>query len=400
MTSNEKETLLPKPTEQESGYESTRKEPKDDRSTSTITQRKPQQQTSLVVRLYKPYLVCAVVITVALALLLPVTTGFTIYFHNKDAACYRAVPQVGVYTRSDAYSILYPISDLSCSDKTVSVEVLLDNEAASVEIDQTPCESIEKRHFQESYNRSAIKVSVNRSAALFSEDFLSAQNYFLNGSIQVDMVGITTTVTSVGVELCLFTNSIDFAAFLVPGANWKNYIGDADCNSLQVKNGDSNSTIFHIREPTFAFVGIATTGTISIGNLTVTANGVEVSGTGENATKICQLNGKHPTCNFSVVKNEMKDFCLVAHEEESSDGSYDYSKLTINFTTKTNVLFKVFLSLLVPHIIIFLVMLVCIALIICLYKRWEKDHRTSISATDEDPTLTGVHGIQTVVEHT
>ena len=388
------DTLLPKPTEQESGYESIDKEPKDDRSTSTINQSEPQQQTALVVHLYKPYLMCTVVFTVVLALLLPATIGFTIYFHNKDAACYSAIPQVGVYTRSDAYSILYPISDLSCSDKPIGVEVLLDNEAASVEIDQIPCQSIEKGHFQESYDSSAIKVSVNQPAPVFSEDF-SAQNYFLNGSIRVDMVGITTTVTSVGVELCLFMNNGEFEAFLVAGANWKYFIGNNDCHSVQVKTGDSNSTIFRINEPTFAFVGIATTGNISIGNLTVTTNGVEVSGTGENATKICQLNGKHPTCNFTVVKNEREDFCLVAHEEERSDGSYDYSKLTIKFTTKTNVPFKVFSYLLVPHIIVFLTMPLCLVLIRHLYKRWEKDRSIMppppAQETRDGSTLDTVH---------
>jgi hypothetical protein len=367
--------LQTSPTDQhESGYESipqpTQEPPNGDHNSNRID---PQRQTDgLVVgrRRWKCCLVCTVVSTVILALLIPVIIGCTAYFRNKNAACYSAVPQVSVHTRSDAYSFLYWISALSCFGKPIGVEVLLGNEAASVEIDQILCESIEKRHFQNTYNKSGINLSVNQPAPVFSEDF-SSQNYFLSGGVQVDMVGITTIVLSVGVELCLFTNNDDFKAFLTAGANWRSFIGNAECHLVRVKSGGSNSTIFRISEPTFAFVGIVTTGNnISIGNLTITANGVEVSGTGENATKVCQLNGKHPTCSFRVVNNEREDFCLVAHEEEHSDGSYDYSKLTIKFHTKHNIRFWVCLSILLVHIS--LTTIFYIALIRWFYKRWKR----------------------------
>jgi hypothetical protein len=155
---------------------------------------------------------------------------------------------------------------LTCSSKTSNIIISLQNEAASLEIYEVPCMSIEKNHFQERYSNT-VNVSVSQPAPIFSEDFLP-QTYFLSGSIQVDMTGITTTVPSVGVELCLFMNNNDFEAYLTAGTNWRSFIGNAECHLVHVKTGGSNSTIFLIlSEPTFAFMGIATTSNISIGNL-------------------------------------------------------------------------------------------------------------------------------------
>ena len=281
MSARDTDPLVGAANQSESGYQSidgSTQQHVGDRNTNLV---KPRYY-------YKNCLTsCAIVLTVVLVLLLPATIGCTAYFHNKDAACYSAIPQVGVYTRSDAYSLLYSTSTLSCFDKPISIEMELDNEAASVEIYKAYCDSIEKSYFQESYNNT-VNINVGQPAPVFSEDFLP-QNYFINGSIRIDMVSIITAVPSVDVELCLFMNNNDFQSFLAAGANWKQFIRNAECHSAQVKTGDSNSTTFHINAPIFTFVGIAVTGNLSIGNLVVTADGLGLSGPGENSTKECQL---------------------------------------------------------------------------------------------------------------
>ena len=388
------ECLISKPTgngKRDSGYESI---PKGDRNTD---QSEPQQLEAGRRCGYKRCLKLLACTIIFLALIAIAITGIrcTVYFHHKDAACYKAVPQISIHTRSGAYSDLFSTLDLSCSERPIGVEALLDNEAASVEIVQSLCEAVEKRYFQTRYNRSDVHMRVNQPASVFSEDFSPHINYFLNGSIQIGMVGITTgsvAVPGVGVaiELCLFMNNDDFKTFRTASTNWKNFIRNAKCHTVQVKTGDSNSTIFHISEPTFAFVGIATTGNVSIGIITVNANGFEVSGMGENATKICQLNGKHPTCRFQVINDEKEEFCLVAHEEERSDGNYYYSNLTIKFTTKTNVRFWVCLSVLLAYIVA-----LALLLIIWCYKKWKKARSTvPVQETKAGPVSTFEGNIQ------
>lgn len=49
------------------------------------------------------------------------------------------------------------------------------------------------------------------------------------------MVDITTSSSSVGMELCLFTNNNIFQAFITAGTDWKKLIKSAQCHSAQVK---------------------------------------------------------------------------------------------------------------------------------------------------------------------
>ena len=365
----------------ESGYQSIDRSTQQHDDNRNVNQNKPLRHNKLCLRLG-----CTIVLTIILVILLLVFIGCTTYFHNKDAACYGVIPQVSVFTRSDAYSVLYSTSALTCLEKPIGIEVALHNEAASVEIYETLCESIEKRPFGKRWSNT-VNVSVSQPSPVFSEDF-SSQNYFINGSIQIDMVDITTSSPSVGIELCLFMNNDDFQAFLNAGTNWKKFIKNAECFLAQVKTGDNNSTTFLISEPTFAFMGIAAIGrNVSIRNLTVTTNGFELSSSGENSTEVCQLNGKHPTCNFNLINHERKEFCLVAHEEERSDGSYDYSNLTIRFTTKTNVGFWVSLSMLLLHIAVCITTLLCTVLINVIYKKWNEYKCQSITPTEETPSM-------------
>ena len=102
-------------------------------------------------------------------------------------------------------------------------------------------------------------------------------------------------------------------------------------------------------------------------------------GTGENSTKLCHLHGKHPTCSFRVINDKREDFCLVAHEEERLDGSYDYSNLKIRFTTKTNVQSWVCLSILLAHIALTVSFCIALALIPRHYKKWEKGQSIMIA---------------------
>ena len=362
----------------ESGYQSIDRSTQQHDDNRNINQNKPLQHNKLCLRLG-----CTIVLTIILVILLLVFIGCTTYFHNKDAACYGVIPQVSVFTRSDAYSVLYSTSALTCLEKPIGIEVALHNEAASVEIYETLCESIEKRPFGKRWSNT-VNISVSQPSPVFSEDF-SSQNYFINGSIQIDMVDITTSSPSVGIELCLFMNNNDFQAFLTcsAGINWKKFIKNAECFLAQVKTGDNNSTTFLISEPTFAFMGIAAIGhNVSIRNLTVTTNGFELSSSGENSTEVCQLNGKHPTCNFDLINYEREEVCLVAYEEGHSDGSYDYSNLTIKFTTKISVRFWVSLSMLL-FIAVCIIILLCTVLIKVIYKKWNEYKCQSITPTEE-----------------
>lgn len=167
------------------------------------------------------------------------------------------------------------------------------------------------------------------------------------------------------------------------------------------KTGDGNSTTFNISEPTFAFVGIAATGNLSIRNLTVTANGFELFGPGENSTEVCQLNGKHSICYFNLINNEMKEVSLIAHEARQAPGdAYDYSNLIIKFSTEKNVGFWISLAILLFHIIvcICITMSLCITLTRVLYNRWKQGLLgTPVQVTDTQSLLTvstSAHHIQ------
>ena len=303
----------------------------------------------------------------------------TLFFRYNNGACYSAIPPVGAYTRSNDSSILYSTSTLECFEKLIGVEVLLHNVDALVEIYRALCKSIEKSPFQDSYGWNNIGVS--QPTLVFSEDL--SQNYFINGIIQVDMVNITTNSPSVNMEVCLFTIIDDYHSFKNAGANWKNSVENAICHSVQIATGrDSNSSTFHISKPTFVFVGIAPTDFVSIGTLTITTNGFSLSGPGENSTKLCQMSGQHTTCKFNLLNHESEEVCIVAHEDGNSDGTFDYSNLTIKFATPVNVRFLVCLSVLLTYICIAAV----VPLSLVIYKKWRQRKITKTTEPLSNPT--------------
>ena len=118
------------------------------------------------------------------------------------------------------------------------------------------------------------------------------------------------------VKLCLFTNCNDYNKFLTAGVNWKNNSMAADCNLtvVTVENDQSYIVSINISQPSFVFVGIASTTSVYIEQMKVNAMGHNISGFGTRTAKVCQLNGKDMKCSFSLLKvdGENQDICVVA----------------------------------------------------------------------------------------
>ena len=115
---------------------------------------------------YKRRLGCAIVFTIVSIFLLAAPIWATVHYHH-DATCNSAIP--GAYTRSGSYSLLDSSFTLACF-KPSNITISLQNEAASLEIYEVPCMSIEKHYFNESYSN-AVNMTVNQPAPLFGEDF-------------------------------------------------------------------------------------------------------------------------------------------------------------------------------------------------------------------------------------
>ena len=312
--------------------------------------------------------VTAIVVILVLSALFAII-GCTIAFRYYDqyAACYSILrssgPTIDAHTRSGANSILYTTRALACSEKpTTTTEVILNDKTASVDLYQSPCEDIEKMPINDGYSWNNTRIG-SKPVPIFSEDFSSHQNYFISGSIRVDTINITMASTDSSptdtAEVCLYTDIDDFHKFVAGSTNWRNH---AKCHAVQAKTelSDNSSITFNLSEPTFAFVGIAAMSsiTLNIGKLTVTTNGVGLSGPGRNWTKKCQLDSKHNTCKFSLINNSREEICLIAHEEEHSDGSYSYSDLKIRLRRQINFRFWICIAVLI------LIMLICICIII------------------------------------
>ena len=232
-------------------------------------------------------------------------------------------------TRSGSYSLLDVVHpDLSCIKP--HTRVTLTSKGSSVEIHQVLCKDMEVKPFQAEVDLDQPSTIVNEPIPAFDENF-TPQNYFITGNMEIEIMNATTNASSVIVELCLFSNTYDYNQFLRAGKSWKNYTQTADCNLTAIKVGKKTSigTFFNLTKPSFAFLGLASTGPLAISQLKVNATGSMISSIVGNS-KECQLSDKHATCTVDFsLQNE--SICIVAYEEGNPDGTYDYSNLTLNF---------------------------------------------------------------------
>ena len=232
-------------------------------------------------------------------------------------------------SRSGSYSLLDIIHpDVACIEP--HIQVTMTSKESSVEIHQALCKDLEVKPFQTEVDFDYPSTIDNEPIPAFDENY-TPQNYFINGSIEIEIFNATTYNSSVIVEMCLFFNTDDYNRFLEARESWKNYTQAADCNSTAVKSNKETDiiTFFNLTKPSFAFVGLASTGPLIIDQLKVNATGSMISSIVGNS-KICQLSDKQTTCTAGFsLQNE--SICIVAYEEGNPDGSYDYSNLTLNF---------------------------------------------------------------------
>ena len=289
------------------------------------------------------------------------------FFTYTDSACTPGTTNsIDVDSRSGSFSLLANISNLICIEPRVHVS--LTSKESSVEVHQAPCKNIEMKPFQVEVDLNDPFAIVSEPMPAFDENF-SPQNYFINGSMQVEIINATTNATSVTVEICLFTNADDYNGFLGAGENWKNYTLNGNCNSTFVKIGEgvTITNFFSLSKPSFAFLGVASTGSLLIDQLKINATGSNISGI-VGSSKVCQLSDKYLTCTVDIsVQNG--SVCIVAYEEGNPDGTYDYSNLTLNFPRlskrnpfQTELEAYGFVSLGLLIILIFMLIVTCIVL--------------------------------------
>ena len=278
-----------------------------------------------------------ILLTIAIVLLMctnvPLALEYT--FHANTTRCQNFTATiVDASSRSDCYSILNNITsqDLSCAEPLLDLS--LNGRNSMIAIYQTLCQNIESQHFNVNYQFVDLPSSESPTP-VFDENF-SPQNYFLDGEIQLKIINTTTILSSVNIDLCLFSGDYEYNRFLRAGANWKNYTKNSYCNTITVEDGENYLVSFHINKPMFAFLGMASVGAVQISHLNVTATGRQISDLGRNSTKACELTGEDTTCNFNLelLNNENISLCIVAYEQGNADGTYDYSNLTVSFPNR------------------------------------------------------------------
>ena len=294
---------------------------------------------------------CVAVLAAAFLFLAAAAIGTIVYgvqfYGYPEAVCKHLPTVVDAQTRSGSYALLVDVPREKCYER--EVKVLLKSKESSVEIYQTFCEDIETKTYQTATELDDLTVR-GRPTDVFDENF-SPQNYFMSGTIQVEMINVSfvenDAVSYVDIVLCMFTNKDYFEDFLGAEKKWKNYTRNAECKATAVMNGEdgSNVTSFSINEPDFVFIGIVSNGTtVHMDLLNVTVMGEIISGLGENSTKECQVlgdNARTKTCVFDLMSNadpesSEKRVCVVAYEDDNSDGSYDYSNLTLSLQKHHN----------------------------------------------------------------
>ena len=117
-----------------------------------------------------------------------------------------------VHSRSGSYSLLDSIlyQDLICYTKP-QIQLSLESRNSLVGVYQTLCQNIETQSFQVNYQLNDLP-SDDGPRPVFDENF-TPQNYFMDGTIQVEMVNITTMSSTVSIELCLFSTNYKYNDF-------------------------------------------------------------------------------------------------------------------------------------------------------------------------------------------
>ena len=273
-------------------------------------------------------------------------------------------------SRSGSYSLLNIVHPDLASCIEPHVHVTLTSKGSSVEIHQVPCKDIEMKPFQVELEFKQPSTIVNEPIPAFDENF-TPQNYFIDGNMEIEIINATTNVSSVIAELCLFSNTDDYNRFIGAGRSWENYTQAADCNSTAVKGGKKTSiiTFFSLTKPSFAFLGLASTGPLVRDRLKINATGSMISSIA-GSSKVCQLSDGYATCSVSLnLQNE--SICIVAYEEGNPDGTYDYSNLKLNFIQlkynpfETELMAYGFSSLSLLATLLFALIVTCICVVRC-----------------------------------
>ena len=247
--------------------------------------------------------------------------------------------------------------------------------------------------------RSVNNVSlVGNPLPVCDENYLP-QNYFINGSIHVTIANVSiTNSSSATIYVCFFTESSKYYRFLAAGEGWKKQISNTDCNTSRVVNGGSYAFSFDISEPSFVFLGVASTEYLHLQHLNFSAIGHNISSPGGNSIRVCQLNGYYTSCsvglqNFTAEKYQR--VCMVGFEEGNPDNSYDYSNLTIILPKSSEISIK--------HVEYFgiaftvtLFTLLLIVTLVCLwkyYKRKKGGTNTRLTSTRPHTNTDNTNGI-------
>ena len=186
--------------------------------------------------------VCSLLVAVGLLLVAAVGTAvFLANFLQPEALNCHDIPSlVATNTRSGNYSILDAISldrlFLMCYKPRVQVS--LHSRHSQVDVYQTFCRDIETTSFQVRYVLNNIKSS-GEPWPVFNENF-SPHNYFMEGTIQVDVINATNASSLVDINMCLLTSADDYNRFMHSGRDWKNLTKSYVCNSKTInKPGDN-----------------------------------------------------------------------------------------------------------------------------------------------------------------
>lgn len=276
------------------------------------------------------------------------------FYNYPGEVCQNAPLSLDSHSRSGSYSLMLtiPFKLVDCYEKQIETSLL--SVDSMVDIYQTLCEDIEKEQFSANNWFNDLTVNDGEPLPAFDENY-SPQNYFLSdGRVQVDIFNATTKSSSpTAVYLCVFTDTDHYHDVLrAAGLNWMNYTENAKCQSQIVEpkaSGTSHvTTTFNITMPTFFFLAAVTNGSVHMDLLNVTASGERISALEASATNECQLQGGHTmTCSFDLINYHFYpnskslnqtayNVCIVAHEWDNPDGSYDYSNLTATLTKRHN----------------------------------------------------------------
>jgi hypothetical protein len=318
---------------------------------------------------------CIIILTAAISGTVVFGVKFALY-KNNNPECRKSTINAA-YSRSGSYSILDTVTsqDLMCYAEALHLS--LKNEDSSVEIYQTPCQEIETQPFLTHYDFNDLP-SAEGPRPLFDENF-SPQNYFMNGNIEVGIINATTTFTSDSkdIDLCLFSDHYQYNSFLKAGIKWKNRTENAVCKTVTSDETDLTVSL-SVSEPIFAFLGLATTYSMQIDLINITATGHGISSPGKNSKMVCQLNGEAATCDIALPnKQELRNgsTCIIAYEEGNPDGTYDYTNLTIDIPNKVEhdnpyeLRFKIYGFTSLGIVILILVSLIIIG---AFYFMWKK----------------------------